>query len=392
METDDLAGHCQQFTCITCRVAFRDLDVQRLHYKSDWHRYNLKRKVAELPPISSEDFQKRVLAHKAEDDLKKQTTTTTTCKICRKNFNTKNQYENHLGSKKHRDNALKHDDKNEEEPTTTTTTSSSDTDSWTLLPPPQQLKDKKKSVPMDEDSDDAESVDSDEWRENTDNPVENNNCLFCSHHSRSWVRNLKHMTDVHSFFLPDFEYCLDHKGLIEYLGEKVYVYYMCLWCNDTGRGFHSADAARSHMIDKGHCKMLHEGEALAEYAEFYDYSSSYPDADNHDPDTEVDIPELDDGDYQLVLPSGSVIGHRSLMRYYRQSLDPNRALALPRSEKLRKVLCHYRALGWTGSEKEQIVKKARDIKYMQRIQTKYSTKLQFKANKFQTHFRAQVNF
>lgn len=31
------------------------------------------------------------------------------------------------------------------------------------------------------------------------------------------------------------------------------------------------------MSDKGHCKMLHEGIALAEYADFYDYSSSYPD-------------------------------------------------------------------------------------------------------------------
>lgn len=31
------------------------------------------------------------------------------------------------------------------------------------------------------------------------------------------------------------------------------------------------------MTDKGHCKMLHEGIALAEYADFYDYSSSYPD-------------------------------------------------------------------------------------------------------------------
>ena len=25
------------------------------------------------------------------------------------------------------------------------------------------------------------------------------------------------------------------------------------------------------MLDKGHCKMLHEGEALFEYADFYDY-------------------------------------------------------------------------------------------------------------------------
>lgn len=26
------------FTCITCRVGFRDGDLQRNHYKTDWHR------------------------------------------------------------------------------------------------------------------------------------------------------------------------------------------------------------------------------------------------------------------------------------------------------------------------------------------------------------------
>lgn len=50
-----------------------------------------------------------------------------------------------------------------------------------------------------------------------------------------------------------------------------------MWCNDRGRTFYSLDAVRKHMRDKGHCRMLHEGIALAEYADFYDYSSSYPD-------------------------------------------------------------------------------------------------------------------
>ena len=148
------------------------------------------------------------------------------------------------------------------------------------------------------------------------------------------------------------------------------------------------------MLDKGHCKMLHEGEALAEYADFYDYSASYPDNEETsvDADDEVEIPELDDTDYQLILPSGTVIGHRSLMRYYKQSLDPNRALAIPKSEKIRKVMHMYRSLGWTETQKEAAKQKAKDIKYMQRVQQKYHTKLGIKANKLQTHFRQQVNF
>jgi hypothetical protein len=28
--------------------------MQREHYKTDWHRYNLKRKVVDLPPVTAE--------------------------------------------------------------------------------------------------------------------------------------------------------------------------------------------------------------------------------------------------------------------------------------------------------------------------------------------------
>ncbi|KAK0163398.1 hypothetical protein PV327_007083 [Microctonus hyperodae] len=364
------------FTCITCRVAFRDLEIQREHYKSDWHRYNLKRKVVELPVVSAEEFQKRVLKQRNENDGVKNGQATN-CRVCKKNFNTQNQYENHLMSKKHKEKCLKSIANSEKNDSHSSVTSES--------------QPSVESADMDADSD-VESVDSDEWADDTENPVKNNDCLFCNHHSKSVVKNLKHMTETHSFFIPDPEYCIDIKGLLEYLGEKVFAGFMCLWCNESGKAFLSADAARAHMIDKSHCKMLHEGETLAEYADFYDYSSSYPDADDADPDSEVIIPELDDSDYQLVLPSGNVIGHRSLMRYYKQNLDPNRAVAIPKNEKLRRVLCQYRAIGWTAAEKEAVVKKARDIKYMQRVQAKYSTQLQFKANKFQRYFRQQVNF
>ena len=35
------------------------------------------------------------------------------------------------------------------------------------------------------------------------------------------------------------------------------------------------------------------------------------------PDDEIDLDQLDDTGYELVLPSGAKIGHRSLFRYYR---------------------------------------------------------------------------
>jgi hypothetical protein len=42
-------------TCNACNAAFEEEEDQRLHYRSEWHRYNLKRKVYthRTPPLPS---------------------------------------------------------------------------------------------------------------------------------------------------------------------------------------------------------------------------------------------------------------------------------------------------------------------------------------------------
>jgi len=89
-----------------------------------------------------------------------------------------------------------------------------------------------------------------------------------------------------------------------------------------------------------------------------------------DIDEEV-VPDLLDGDeYQLVLPSGAVIGHRSLLRYYKQRLRPERAVVIKKSDrKLHRVLSEYRALGWTQTQQLSAARKARDIHLMKRVQS-----------------------
>lgn len=362
-----------KFTCISCHVAFNDFEIQRQHYKSDWHRYNLKRKVAEFPPISCEEFNRKVLLQR-EIDSQPITQVTITCDCCRKHFASTKAYDNHLNSNKHRENKTR----------------------VVALQIDEDKLPKDSPLQADEisNADDVEELDSDEWDEDFDI----RDCIFCSHHSRSLLINLKHMTEAHSFFIPDIEYCFDLKGLVLYLGSKVQEGFMCLWCNEHGRTFHDAQAARSHMLDKGHCKMIHEGAALAEYIDFYDYSASYPDADEDalDKDHEVKIPELQDDDYQLVLPSGAVLGHRSLIRYFRQSVDPNRltnaAVVSKNARKLHQVLAAYRGLGWSPETEVAAKRRARDIHYMKRQQSKYFQRLGVRANKLQTHFRQQVNF
>lgn len=89
------------YTCISCRVAFTDGDLQRAHYKSDWHRYNLKRKVADMPPVTAENFQERVLAQRASVEQQLGGDATEGCAICNKSFSSVNAYQNHLQSHKH---------------------------------------------------------------------------------------------------------------------------------------------------------------------------------------------------------------------------------------------------------------------------------------------------
>merc|ERR1712066_161909 len=55
------------FICNTCNFFTKDSPSLKVHYLSEWHRYNLKRKTAELPPVSIENFEKRVALTKQKE-------------------------------------------------------------------------------------------------------------------------------------------------------------------------------------------------------------------------------------------------------------------------------------------------------------------------------------
>ena len=105
MEVSDVPDLAQThpYTCNSCAVAFRNSDAQRNHMRSDWHRYNLKRKVAELPPVSQEDYNEKVLtAQAAAKATADGATFSKLCEICQKNYFSENAYRNHVASQKHK--------------------------------------------------------------------------------------------------------------------------------------------------------------------------------------------------------------------------------------------------------------------------------------------------
>ena len=378
------------FTCITCRVSFADSDIQRRHYKTDWHRYNLKRKVAEMPPVTAEVFQQKVLAQKAEVEAQQQSKTKSLhCQLCNKTFSSENAYSNHLSSKKHKDLEA-----NKAKKQGSLITESQFSNNF-------KRKDSKETDPQNTESENAESLphngddDDDEDDDIEEDTLEVTDCLFCPHHSVSLEENLKHMTRSHSFFIPDLEYVVDLKGLVTYLCEKVGMGNMCLYCNDKGKSFFSLEAVQSHMVDKGHTKMNYEGDAVLEYADFYDFSSSYPD---YNPDEGIEGDEIQGRDstlavneqtLELCLPSGAKIGHRNMRHIYKQNLPPERS---HHSKVIQSIMADYKALGWHGTIASAARQKVKDVRLRNIQQAKRNVDISVKANRMQKHFRPQVVF
>ncbi|XP_006634511.2 cytoplasmic 60S subunit biogenesis factor ZNF622 isoform X2 [Lepisosteus oculatus] len=467
------------YTCISCRVVFADGEVQRAHYKTDWHRYNLKRKVADMPPVTAENFQERVLAQRAAAaDEERAQGEGAQCSTCGKKFSSANAHQNHLQSHRHQEAERKAalaaqrevermNEKNLEKglrgadldhnarnqaiqqvlraqhrgPAKGQAGRLAAQDRQESRPRPdkaprqqwfeeqaRKLKEEEEEAAGEEvewedldDDDDDDNDDMDEEEEAEEECEEESqgagaatskeppvgvipltDCLFCAHHSRSLLKNLAHMTTAHSFFLPDVEYLVDLKGLIRYLGEKVGVGNVCLWCNEKGRSFYSTEAVQAHMMDKSHCKLFTDGDAALEFADFYDFRSSYPDHKKGD-DVEMEADEIpghknmeyDDETMELTLPSGARIGHRSLMRYYKQRFGAPRTVAIAsNSRALGRVLRQYRALGWgSDSANTSAAHTQRDMQYVQRMKSKWMLKMGVNSNTTkQMHFRAQVMF
>lgn len=448
-----MAAACSAYTCLSCQVVFANAELQRSHYKCDWHRYNLKRKVASLPAVSAEEFQRRVIAQREATEAAESPSTGSYCNACGKHFGTPKSYDNHVKSKKHQEAVVKAESAPPAAATKQAKPSpskdiiealaggSSSSNSCSHMVALKNAKNAIEHGPQpssgahgspwvmamlrrhpsgihpeeddDQDDEDSEDEDDDEWEsidgeddfedEAMDEEGEEEEeelgrvlptvCLFCGEAAGSVEENVAHMGAAHSFFIPDAEYLVDAEGLLTYLGYKLGVGRCCLWCGDSKAPFRSLHAARQHMRDKGHCKLSHEGaEGLMEYSDFYDYTSSYPEGGGGDQEEEEvdDVPVLDGQGWQLVLPSGAVAGHRSLARYYRQNLP---VVPSKSRDSAQRVLSQYRALGWTGSTtREEAQKKARDIRFMQGVRAKQQLKLGCRANKLQKHFREQVLF
>ncbi|EXJ70937.1 uncharacterized protein A1O5_05929 [Cladophialophora psammophila CBS 110553] len=508
------------YTCNSCAVAFRNSDAQRTHMRSDWHRYNLKRRLAELPAVSSEDYNEKVMAAQATTNAAAaQAAYAKLCTTCQKTYYSENAYQNHLASKAHKTrevasdrgsardaNSVTASDMRRPESTVGSTADSEPRDPVAEAEFEQVVAGMKETFIRDmpgitrrpsNPPPDAEPREdhpmSPEKTEISSIPL--SRCLFCNYDSPNLKLSVTHMTRIHSLFIPEQSYLVDLEGLIRYMQAKIHQNFECLYCHKL-RG--NAEGAQTHMRDKGHCKIAFETEEeMIEVGQFYDFSSTYSDAGEEGSDGEMEgansqqnggvklegtaedgaddgwetdssfssldtnelasVPNDDrtlsyqrlplhrhhsntdprphrnaDGwhshahhhnnavfydEHEMHLPSGRVVGHRSLRKYYRQNLHnyPTAAERMERAQRLieegssedadmddvdlpatppRNSLMRRGEAGMLGATSQQ----RRDVRSEEirarqkerRAQNRYQAKLEKQANS-QKHYRVSVD-
>lgn len=264
---------------------------RKLNYIS---RYNLKRRVTSLPPITSEIFTEKVLAAQASSKAAaSKASYEKACTACAKTYFSENAYNNHLGSQRHRarvamlkgGNIGQADDDN----------SSMQSSQWSQEQPTQDDSESDEDLnevvggieraSLQDGADDlnrnsiADTTSSSERPAGPPGSTDINlqQCLFCNYDSPTFALNVVHMERIHGMFIPERQYLVDLEGLIRSLHEKIYEFHECLYC---GKLKPSVFGLQTHMRDKGHCKIRFDMEdEQLEIGEFYDFTSTYSDVE-----------------------------------------------------------------------------------------------------------------
>ncbi|XP_020592231.1 cytoplasmic 60S subunit biogenesis factor REI1 homolog 1-like [Phalaenopsis equestris] len=350
-------------TCNACNREFEDDAEQKLHYRSEWHRYNLKRKVAGVPGVTESLFQARQLALAEEHEKTSEAPMLYCCALCGKEYRSSKAHSQHLKSRMH---------------TMKASQESTQMASITIIKPlTDRLPTKSASISKiptlgegnDEENDESEDS---EWEEvdpneameeasesltrlhvngitsssgfvkseamDEDEELDVSCCFICDRKHDGIERCMVHMHKEHGFFIPDVEYLNDPTGLLTYVGLKVKRDFTCLYCNERCQPFQSLEAVRKHMIAKGHCKLRYgDGgdDEDGDLEDFYDYSSSYTDKDGKQlvalgGDSSRSV-ELGSGGAELIITQKTengttvrIFGSREFLRYYRQKPRPSR--------------------------------------------------------------------
>ncbi|CAH8367042.1 unnamed protein product [Eruca vesicaria subsp. sativa] len=388
--------------CNSCNKEFEDDSDQKLHYKSEWHRYNLKRKIAGVPGVTEALFEARQAAIAQEKIKSKEAPLLYTCGVCDKSYRSSKAHEQHLKSKSH---VLKASSNGEEDKAiikqlppprrvekkdlaklkgSIEEESEESEDEWVEVDSDEDLEEGEEDMDEDDEEGEAEGEDMDE---DDDFELDPTCCLMCDKKHKTIEKCMVHMHKFHGFFIPDIEYLKDPKGFLTYVGLKVKRDFICLYCNELCHPFSSLEAVRKHMEAKGHCK-VHYGdggdEEDAELEEFYDYSSSYANEGENQmvvAGESANTVELFGGSELVITKRGEnkvtsrTLGSREFMRYYKQKPPPSSQKHITNSLAMR-----YKSMGLATVQSKEDIVRMKVMREMNKRGARMSVRLGMKSN------------
>ena len=176
------------------------------HYKSDWHKYNLKRREAGLPLLLESDFQARLAAALS---LRQEEGRHGTSHLKRgkkqKPKRNKNNKKDHYGSEGG-------------------VVAKSQAEAYDKMKEDDNAEDGEAPVATTMETEEQGEEGGEQAVEEEEAPViDPKQCLFDRHFSATVEANADRMYRKYGFFLPDREYLTDVEGLIGYCHEKIKV-------------------------------------------------------------------------------------------------------------------------------------------------------------------------
>lgn len=341
--------------------------------KTEWHRYNLKRRVAQLGPVSNEIFQIKVANSK--DKIKYDdfgfVIEEPNKKLNKKKNNSLRYDLLHRG----RENLTGNHHNREQSPAGSEISEISTFSLGTL----------KITSDIEEDTDDARSeilqhsrnkIDSDyhtddylteeyqtdsekefELKKEIEKPLDLNICFYCGTSLEDLNSNINHMSINHGLYIPEIKYLTDKNGLLRLLSDTITLDRECIKCGYTSN---TLLGIRQHITAKGHACIPYETKEERQlFRRFFTFNEEY--ANNSDDSSDRENLEdkmdenstdeyttvtIDSSGVELALPNGSKLGHRSMTRYYRQNF--------PRSE--RRLSEGERTISVINQENEKLAK------------------------------------
>lgn len=392
--------------------------------RADWHRYNLKRRVAQLPSILSEMFAEKVLEQQKQSEE-------TVGDEDEYGFHVAHRKKSGKGERQITKKELKQMSREQARRTgrlldsdivvvrshsPATSVASESEFSEFSLGDSVHLSEVDSVVETASDFNYSDGTHSDwswhseesEGEESEEDDVElpqalpNHYCYYCGKNNGELEQNIRHMSNRHGLYIPERTYLTDLEGLLTFINEVITVDYECLTCGFQGR---SLESIRQHMQSKGHCRIPYESkEEKQVISEFYDFSLA------EEPTKKASKKKVsfgtaqDDSDYEIVdvedfslehvagetseltLPSGCKVGHRSMVRYNKPNLPVQRELP----EATRTVALVDRRFA-PGLGQVQITRQEKEMRRLEiKAKNIHQRREKTRRANYQPHFRDEI--